>query len=202
MRELILTERIPVGKIGGGDDKIVTKLIGHIGQIVVEGAGDKDTLGEPAVDLSPPASAQSFDEPRRPVDARFQKGHPQFGKVVQQGRSEDLLKPVQYVGLADESFSQGVNLRELVEEWPRHAFEHAADGRAGAVAHVHRDGQVLPGGFLVNRPVIAVGQRPVPLDAAREDTGYAAKFFDPANFLNRKIGPAPRHDGDILKAPA
>ena len=45
-----------MGKIGGGNDKIVTQLIGHIGQIVVEGAGDKDALGEPTVDLGPPAA--------------------------------------------------------------------------------------------------------------------------------------------------
>ena len=57
LRELILTERIPMGKIGGGDDKIVAKLVGHIRQIVFEGTGDKDALGEPAVNLGSPACA-------------------------------------------------------------------------------------------------------------------------------------------------
>jgi hypothetical protein len=54
---LILAKRIPVGKIRGGNDKIVAQLVDHMRQLVVEGAGDKDALGEPTVDLGSSASA-------------------------------------------------------------------------------------------------------------------------------------------------
>ena len=43
-----------MGKVGGGPDKIVAQLIDHMRQLVVEGAGDEDALGEPTVDLGPP----------------------------------------------------------------------------------------------------------------------------------------------------
>ena len=57
MRELILTERISMGEIGGGDDKIVAEFVDHMRQFVVEGAEDKHALGEPTVDLGSSASA-------------------------------------------------------------------------------------------------------------------------------------------------
>jgi hypothetical protein len=57
LRQLILAKRIAMRKVGGGDDKIVAQLVDHMREVIVEGAGDKDALGEPTVDLGSSASA-------------------------------------------------------------------------------------------------------------------------------------------------
>jgi hypothetical protein len=49
--QLILEKGAAVGKIGGADDEVVAKFARDIEWVVVEGAGDENSLGKPAVDL-------------------------------------------------------------------------------------------------------------------------------------------------------